>query len=99
MRPKKHARTRLVVYRTVATVMVAAAAIVACQAQSSADDGWNPFKQPDKAPPRPKKLAPMDEVSLQQAPRPKANSGAVESSDLAPVMSPGTSGLPLDLWR
>jgi hypothetical protein len=71
-------------------------------AQSSADDWWNPFKQPDKAPPRVKQqLPPVDRVDLQREPRTKtkASSGVVESSDLAPVMSSDTSGLPLDLWR
>jgi hypothetical protein len=70
----------------------------AAYAQSSGDDSWNPFKQPEK-PPRRSKAPPPDKVDLRQEPSSKGrNRGEVESSDLAPVLVPDATGLPLNLW-
>ena len=41
----------------------------------------------------------MDRANLERMPPPGVRNRPVESSDLAPVMAPDTSGLPLDLWR
>lgn len=65
-------------------------------AQGGGEDWWNPFKQPEKAPRR-SKQQPADQSDLPPAQPPGASHG-VESSDLAPVMAPDASGLPLDLW-
>ena len=66
-------------------------------AQWSGDDAWNPFKQPEKPPRREKRPAPVDQADLRREPS-KGRSRPVESSDLAPVMAPDASGLPLGLW-
>lgn len=67
-------------------------------AQSGSDDVWNPFKWLDPAPRRKQPEPPMDRANLERMP-PAARNAPVESSDLAPVMAPDNSGLPLDLWR
>ena len=79
-----------------------------------AQDSWNPFKsnaeRPGERRPRPSEAAtpvppePMREgarepVSPQPAPWASPRGGAVERSELAPVMAPDASGLPLELWR
>lgn len=68
-------------------------------AQSTSDDVWNPFKWLDPAPPRKRPEQPLDKANLQRVPPSGVSNQSVESSDLAPVMAPDTSGLPLDLWR
>ena len=68
-------------------------------AQSTSDDVWNPFKWLDPAPRRKRPEQPLDNANLERAPPSGASNQPVESSDLAPVMAPDTSGLPLDLWR
>ena len=80
-------------------------------AQSSGDDGWNPFKllwpeqrQPRRPPPPPVREggvpggAPADRVNMQPGPF-GSPSRPVESTDLSPVLAPDASGLPLELWR
>jgi hypothetical protein len=66
-------------------------------AQSTGDGVWNPFKWLDPAPRRKEPQA--DRANLDRPKPPRVRSGPVESSDLAPVMAPDRSGLPLDLWR
>lgn len=69
------------------------------QGQSAPDETWNPFKlSPDRPTPR-RAQPPPEPASVQRGSRFEANNRPVESSDLAPVMAPDTSGLPLDLWR
>ena len=68
-------------------------------AQTAGDENWNPFKKLDQAPRRKQPEPPVDRARLEQLPQPSARNFSVESSDLAPVMAPDTSGLPLDLWR
>jgi hypothetical protein len=68
-------------------------------AQSTSDDVWNPFKWLDPAPRRKRPEQPLDNANLERRPPSGVSNGPVESSDLAPVMAPDTSGLPLDLWR
>ncbi len=69
-------------------------------AQSASDDIWNPFKWLDPAPPRRKPPEqPLDRTNLERVPPSGVRNRPVESSDLAPVLAPDTSGLPLDLWR
>jgi hypothetical protein len=68
-------------------------------AQSPSDDVWNPFKWLDPAPRRKRPEQPLDNANLERLPPSGVSNGPVESSDLAPVMAPDTSGLPLDLWR
>ena len=65
-------------------------------AQTASDENWNPFKWLEQAPRRKHPEPPVDRAKLEQ---PSARNLPVESSDLAPVMAPDTSGLPLDLWR
>ena len=60
---------------------------------------WNPFKQPEEtAAPRAKQSMPADQADLRREQPSKGRSRPVESSDLAPVMAPDASGLPLGLW-
>ena len=68
-------------------------------AQSTSDDVWSPFKWLDPAPRRKRPEQPLDNAKLERLPPSGVSNGPVESSDLAPVMAPDTSGLPLDLWR
>lgn len=68
-------------------------------AQSGSDDVWNPFKLLDPAPRRKQPEPPVDRANLERMPPPAARNAPVESSDLAPVLAPDNSGLPLDLWR
>lgn len=68
-------------------------------AQSTSDDVWNPFKWLDPAPRRKRPEQPLDNANLERLPPSGVSDGPVESSDLAPVMAPDTTGLPLDLWR
>jgi hypothetical protein len=79
-----------------------------------AEDSWNPFKsnaeRPGERRPRPSETAtpvppaPMGERAPDQAGPPSApwaspRGGAVERSELSPIMAPDASGLPLELWR
>lgn len=76
-----------------------------------AQEGWNPFEprggqvkerrpRPSEAVPSGPPLPPMRERSWErQAPPLAAPPGSVERSELAPIMAPDNSGLPLDLWR
>jgi len=79
-----------------------------------AQDGWNPFKPNAERPgerwsrpsdaAKPVPAAPMrgrepDLPGQQPAPWASPRGGAVERSELAPVMAPDASGLPLELWR
>ena len=69
-------------------------------AQSPGEDGWNPFKWLEPPAPRRKSPEPpVDRANLDRMPPAGVRNRPVESSDLAPVMAPDTSGLPLDLWR
>ena len=68
-------------------------------AQSTSDDGWNPFKWLEPAPRRKRPEPPVDAPIWSAMPPAGVRNRPVESSDLAPVMAPDTSGLPLDLWR
>ena len=77
-----------------------------------AQESWNPFKSQSErerdrrpraddgatpSPPLPRER-PTVPASEQPLPRPPAR-GGVERSELAPIMAPDTSGLPLELWR
>ena len=84
--------------RTALAVVLLGAGASPGLAQSTIDDTWNPFKQPEKPPPRRKQAPPVDQADLQREQVPKARSRPIESSDLSPVMAPDASGLPLDLW-
>src|SRR5436190_11730503 len=79
-----------------------------------AEDSWSPFKsnaerpgdrrpRPSEAttpvPPEPMRERPSDPASQQSAPWASPRAGTVERSELAPVMAPDASGLPLALWR
>ena len=79
-----------------------------------AEDSWSPFKsnaeRPGERRPRPSEAAtpvppaPVHERAPDPAGPPSApwaspRGGAVERSELAPVMAPDASGLPLELWR
>lgn len=80
---------------------------------ASAQDSWSPFRQgrerrDDARPPRSEAAAPLPPAPTRertgepayQAPAPwTASRGGVERRELAPVMAPDASGLPLDLWR
>ena len=79
--------------------LVLALASTNTSAQSTSDDTWNPFKWLDPAPLRKPPEQPLDKANLQRVPPSGVSNQPVESSDLAPVMAPDTSGLPLDLWR
>ena len=68
-------------------------------AQSPSEDGWNPFKWLEPGPRRKSAEPPVDRANLDRMPPAGVRNRPVESSDLAPVMAPDTSGLPLDLWR
>ena len=68
-------------------------------AQSPSEDGWNPFKWLEPAPRRKSSEPPVDRANLDRMPPAGVRNRPVESSDLAPVMAPDTSGLPLELWR
>jgi hypothetical protein len=68
-------------------------------AQSPSEDSWNPFKWLEPAPRRKPPEPPVDRANLERMPPAGVRNRPVESSDLAPVMAPDTSGLPLDLWR
>ena len=78
----------------------------------AAQDSWNPFKQnaePASDAPRPENAARDAEPARprQRATDPRAGrralasprGGTVERGELAPVMAPDASGLPLELWR
>jgi hypothetical protein len=71
----------------------------AAPAQGPSEDSWNPFKWLESAPRRKQPEPPVDRANLERMPPAGVRNQPVESSDLAPVMAPGTSGLPLDLWR
>jgi hypothetical protein len=71
----------------------------AASAQAPSEDSWNPFKWLEPAPRRRQPEPPVDRANLERMPPAGVRNGPVESSDLAPVMAPDTSGLPLDLWR
>ena len=79
-----------------------------------AQDSWNPFKpdaeRPSERRPRPSEATtPVPPASVRErAPEPAGQQpapwtsplgGSVERSELAPVMAPDASGLPLELWR
>ena len=79
-----------------------------------AEDSWSPFKSNAERPgdrrPRPSEAAtpvppaPVYERAPGPAGPPSApwaspRGGAVEKSELAPIMAPDASGLPLELWR
>lgn len=90
-------------------LLVAFAASLPAAAQD-----WNPFKQNAEPPgdrrPRPSEAvapvppAPMRELApgpAYQSPAPwgAPRAGTVEKGELAPIMAPDASGLPLELWR
>jgi hypothetical protein len=83
--------------RTALAVVLLGAGASPGLAQSTTDDTWNPFRQPETPPPRRKQAPPVDQADLQREQVPK-RSRPIESSDLSPVMAPDASGLPLDLW-
>src|SRR5262249_52322609 len=79
-----------------------------------AEDSWSPFRsnaqRPSERPSRPSEAAapvppaPMrdrspDLSAAQPAPWTSPRGGAVERSELSPVLAPDASGLPLELWR
>ena len=80
-----------------------------------AQDSWNPFKSNAERPgdrrPRPSEAATPVPPGPRARARPRAlpvqpsapwtspRGGAVEKSELAPIMAPDASGLPLELWR
>lgn len=79
-----------------------------------AQESWSPFRQnaersgdlrprPSEAaapvPPEPMLDSNRKPVSQQAAPWTSPRGGAVERSELAPVMAPDASGLPLELWK
>src|SRR6185503_5772811 len=82
---------------------------------STAQEGWNPFKfgtqQPKERRPGPGEAAtaspvpspvrerPPEPARQQPAPPAFPRGGTVERSELAPIMAPDVSGLPLELWR
>ena len=88
-------------------------AIALCPA-ASAQESWSPFRQgrdgrDEARPPRSEAVAPLPPAPAREragepaypAPAPwrAPRSGGVERSELAPVMAPDASGLPLELWR
>jgi hypothetical protein len=74
-----------------------------------AQDGWSPFKsnaerpRPNEAatpvPPAPVYERTPDPAGRQSAPWTSPRGGTVEKGELAPIMAPDASGLPLELWR
>ena len=98
MRPDLRVATWAMALRMALAVVLLGAGASPGLAQSTIDDTWNPFKQPEKPPPRRKQAPPVDQADLQREQVPKARSRPIESSDLSPVMAPDASGLPLDLW-
>lgn len=79
-----------------------------------AEDSWSPFRsnaqRPGERAPRPSEAAapvppaPVRErqpdlSGAQPAPWTSPRGGAVERSELSPIMAPDASGLPLELWR
>ena len=81
---------------------------------AAAQESWNPFRsnseQPRERQTRPSDAAPspaqpsvrerpIDPTNQQPAPWTSPRGGGVEKSELAPIMAPDTSGLPLELWR
>jgi hypothetical protein len=81
---------------------------------AAAQESWNPFRsnseQPRERQTRPSDAAPspaqpsvrerpIDPADRQPAPWTSPRGGGVEKSELAPIMAPDTSGLPLELWR
>jgi len=77
---------------------------------ASAQDSWNPFKSQAErgprpgepaagVPPEPMRGPPREPISQQTAPWVSPRGGTVKRSELAPVMAPDASGLPLELWR
>lgn len=87
---------RFVVRCLAAGAMLLGAAVADARAQSTSDDVWNPFKWLE---PAPRRKPPPDRADVERAPSAPVRGGPIESSDLAPVMAPDKSGLPLDLWR
>ena len=83
-------------------------------APAAAQESWNPFRsnsaQPRERQTRPSDAAPSpaqpsvregptDPADRQPAPWTSPRVGGVEKSELAPIMAPDASGLPLELWR
>src|SRR6185503_14427910 len=81
---------------------------------AAAQESWNPFRsnseQPRERQTRPSDTAPLpsqpmarerpaEPANQQPAPWTSPRAGGVEKSELAPIMAPDTSGLPLELWR
>ncbi|KAB2912535.1 MAG: hypothetical protein F9K29_18670 [Hyphomicrobiaceae bacterium] len=103
------ARSAAVMLRSLLGLAVLAGVV----APSSAQETWNPFKQwPETQPPRtsgppspkgglmtPPGETPVDRANLQPEPRFGPRDRPVERSELAPVMAPDSSGMPLELWR
>src|SRR4029453_7833939 len=89
--------------------------VVLCAvATAAAQESWNPFK-PNAEQPRDRRSRPSDaapapvgpsalegpseSISQRPAPWTSPRGGRVEKSELAPIMAPDASGLPLELWR
>jgi hypothetical protein len=105
-------RTATPTTATVRKVVLALAMAAGLGAPASAQDGWNPFRQGEARegtrPPRSEAAAPAPPAPVRerptepayQAPVPwSASRSSVERSELAPIMAPDASGLPLELWR
>jgi hypothetical protein len=74
----------------------------------AAQESWDPFRsQAGERRPRPKDAAPSAQPPVREQagepvdrpPPAAAPRGGVESRELAPIMAPDASGLPLELWR
>src|SRR5262249_50219370 len=68
-----------------------------------AQGGWNPFSSPvQQAPGRPPQEAapsPADSAYVRVSPWQSPRGGSVERGELAPILAPDASGLPLELWQ
>ncbi len=88
-----------------------ALAVVCRPIPAASQDGWNPFKPSteqgrdrrsrtdETATPALPPGRPTVPASEQPPPRPLPRNVGVERSELAPIMAPDASGLPLELWR
>ncbi|MGE0852510.1 MAG: hypothetical protein AB7O44_23275 [Hyphomicrobiaceae bacterium] len=106
-------RTPKTIIAVLGGLLVLVLAIALCPA-ASAQESWSPFRQgrderDETRPPRSEAAAPLPPAPAReragepayQAPAPwnAPRRGGVERSELAPVMAPDASGLPLELWR